>query len=297
MGKIVIVGATGKVGSKVASQLLTNGKQVVLISRSAEKLEAFKHKGAEVQAFSMLEVEKLAKALTGADVVLTMIASNHLATDFIEDQRQQADAQVAAIVKSGIKNVVNLSSVGCHVIEGNGVIQGLTEMEVKLNQLKNVNVIHLRPTFYLENTFYALGLIKHQGIYGLPIHGDKKFPMIATQDVADAIVKQLTELSFKGKSVQPILGAQDYSLSEVTEELRKAIGKDQLPYIQFSAADFTNGNKAAGGSESFADRFTELMIATDNGLLNYHERTLSNTTKTTLTDFAKNVFAPAYQYN
>lgn len=296
MGKIVIIGATGKVGSKVANQLLANKKQIVLIARNAEKLEPFKHQGAEVHAISMLEVEKLTKVLSDAEVVLTMIASNPVAVDFIEDQRQQADAQLAAIVKSGIKNVVNLSSVGCHVIEKNGVIQGLTEMEVKLNQLKNVNVIHLRPTFYLENTFYALGLIKHQGIYGLPIQGDKKFPMIATQDVAGAIVKHLTQHNFKGKSVEAILGARDYSLSEVAEELRQAIGKEQLPYIQFSASDFTNGNKAAGSSQSFADKFTELMIATDNGLLNYHERTPQNTTKTTLKEFAKSVFAPVYQH-
>lgn len=297
MKKIVIIGATGKVGSKVTSQLLAQGKQVDLIARNEDKLLPFKQKGASVHAFSVQEVDKLTKMLSGADVVLTMIASNATAADFLEDQRQQADAQIAAIVKSGIKNVVNLSSVGCHVIEGNGVIQGLTEMEVKLNQLKNVNVIHLRPTFYFENTFYALGLIKHQGIYGLPIRGDKKFPMIATQDVADTIVKYLTELNFTGKSVAPILGSQDYSLQEVTEALRHAIGKERLPYIQFSANDFTNGNKAAGSSDSFAERFTELMIATDQGLLNYHTRTASNTTKTTLNDFAKNIFAPAFQYN
>jgi uncharacterized protein YbjT (DUF2867 family) len=294
MKKIVIIGATGKVGSKVASRLLADGKEVALIARGEEKLTPFKNIGAEIHAISVLEVDKLTKVLSGADVVLTMIASNPIATDFLEDQRQQADAQINAIIKSGIKNVVNLSSVGCHVLEKNGVIQGLSEMEVKLNQLKGVNVIHLRPTFYLENTFYALGLIKHQGIYGLPIDGAKQFPMIATQDVAEVIVKYLTKVDFKGKSVQSILGAKDYSLKEVTEELRKAIGKEALPYIRFSPEDFTHGNKSAGSSESFAERFTELMIATDNGLLNYHERTAHNTTNTTLKVFAKEVFAPVY---
>lgn len=292
--KIVVIGATGKVGSKVANSLLKQGYKPILIARNAENLQPFKQKGAEVLAISMLEVDKLTAVLKGADVVVTLIVSNHLAEDFLTDQRQQADAQIEAIKNSGIKNVVNISSNGCHVAEDNGVIQGLSEMEEKLNQLQDVNVIHLRPTFYMENTFYALGLIKHQGIYGLPINGEKSFPFIATADVAKVIVEKVTTLSFKGKSVLPILGPKDYNLNEVTKAIGASIGKESLPYIQFPVADFIGGVISTGGSTDFANKFAELMVATDNGLLNTHSRNEANTTSTTIEEFAQNVFAPVY---
>ncbi len=295
MKKIVIIGAIGKVGSKVAHKLLQRGHSVTLVARNAQKLKPFVEIGAETVSLAFQQLDQLTEVLTGADVVLTMIASNHLAVDFLEEQRQQTDAQVAAIKKSGIKNVVNLSSVGCDVIEGNGILKGLTEMEVKLNQLKGINVIHLRPTFYMENAFYGIGLIKYQGIHGLPIDGDKKFPMIATEDVAIVIVDKLTALDFTGKSVFPILGPRDYNLKEMTQAMGLAIGLPALPYLEFSPDDTIGGLVQLGGSKDFAEKYVELMVATNHGLLNYHPRTKEYTTKTTLNVFAQDVFAPAYQ--
>ena len=292
---IVIIGATGKVGSKVVQHLLSQGKLVRAVGRDAAKLRPFADRGAEVVTASFAETDKLTDALVGADVVLTMVPSNHAAPDFLAEQRQAADTQVIAIRQSGIKNVVNLSSSGAHVIEGNGVLMALAEMEVKLNQLTDVNVLHLRPTFYMENAFYSLELIKHKRINGLPVNGDLAFPMIATKDVAAVIVEKLVNFSTVGKSVLPLLGPKNYTLRELTTALGTAIGLPGLPYIQFSPEDTKAGILASGGSENFADRYVELMIATDRGLLNYEQRTSLTTTPTTLTDFAEQVFAPVYQ--
>jgi uncharacterized protein YbjT (DUF2867 family) len=292
--KITIIGASGKVGSQVAQALVSLGQSPTLISRSGKGLESLKTK-ATVLNFSLTDTKQLTEALAGSDIVLTMIASNHSAEDFLEDQRAQADSQIEAIKRAGIKKVLNLSSTGCHLIENTGVLLGLTEMEVKLNQLKEVDVLHLRPTFYMENMFYALGLIKEKGIYGLPVRADKKFPMIATKDVADKIVSLLIEKQFTGKSVLPLLGPKDYSLGETTQALGQIIGKPQMPYVQFGEEDFKQGVIFTGGTPDFAQKFLELMTATDQGLLNYHLRTPESTTKTSFETFAKTVFLPAYQ--
>lgn len=291
---IVIFGATGKVGSKVAEMLLNQGQSVRLVARDAAKLQPFAKRGAVVMAAPFADIDRLTEALTGADVVLTMIPSNHIAPDFIGEQRQAADAQVTAIRRSGVKNVVNLSSSGAHVIEGNGVLTALAEMEVKLNQLTGVNVLHLRPTFFMENAFYAIGLIKDMGINGLPIDGDHAFPMIATKDVAAVLAEKLTNFTVVGKTVLPLLGPRDYTLRELTASLGMAIGQPDLPYLTFTPEDTKAGVLATGGSESFADRYVELMLATDRNLLNYEQRTAGTTTPTTLTEFAEQTFAPVY---
>jgi hypothetical protein len=62
-------------------------------------------------------------------------------------------ARWAAILHSGIKKVENLSSNGCQVTKGNSVIEGLSYMEARLNELESLNMVHLRPTFYIENFF------------------------------------------------------------------------------------------------------------------------------------------------
>ncbi|MBC7892289.1 MAG: NAD(P)H-binding protein [Sphingobacteriaceae bacterium] len=292
---IVVFGATGKVGSKVAKTLLSQGHSVRLVARDAARLQPFAEQGAVVIPALFSDTDRLNKALAGADVVLTMIPSNHLAPDFIGEQRQAADSQVAAIRASGIKNVLNLSSAGAHVPEGNGILQALAEMEVKLNELPRLNVLHLRPSYYLENAFYSLSLIKQKGINGLPIDGDRAFPMIATQDVAAVIAEKLVHFNVIGKAVLPLLGPRDYSLREFTTGLGTAIGRPDLPYVRFTPEDTKAGILASGGSERFADLYVELMVATDRGLLNFERRTPETTTPTTLSEFAERVFAPAYQ--
>ena len=294
---IVVIGATGKVGTKVSEGLLKAGHAVRLVARGEEKLLPFAKQGAEIFPISVLYVDKLTNVLKGADAVLTMIGSNDTAEDFLADQRQQADAQVAAIKQSGIRHVVNLSSVGAHTIEDNGVMRGLAEMEVLLNRLPGVNVLHLRPNYFMENAFYTIDVIKHHGINALPVKGNIAFPMIATKDVAAVAVEKLAALDFRDKSVLPILGPRDYTLQEVTQQLGKAIGKPDLPYVEILPADFIAGILAGGRSQSFAETYLEAMTATNNGLLNYEKRTPENTTLTTIEAFAKGTFAPVFHHS
>lgn len=293
MKNLVLIGATGKVGRQVTELLLGTATHLTLVARGAERLEPFRSRGATVVAMSVTDTARLTELLGKADAVLTMIASNPMAEDFLADQRAQAHSQAEAIQASGIRYVVNLSSVGCHVKEGNGVIQGLSELEVLLDNIPGLNVLHLRPSFYMENVLYAMELIRHQGIYGLPIRPEVSFPVIATHDVAAYIAARLQALDFSGSSVEPLLGPRDYSMAELAEAVGQSIGR-QVPYISFASADFVAGIRQSGATADYAQRFAELMEASDRGLLNYHPRTPQNTTPTTLQTFAETVFAPAY---
>jgi hypothetical protein len=71
-----------------------------------------------------------------------------------------ADAIVTAVKNSGVKNVVSLSSVGTHIEEFSGVVYGLRYLEQKLNAIENLNALHLRPTYFMENTFSQVPVIK-----------------------------------------------------------------------------------------------------------------------------------------
>jgi hypothetical protein len=62
--------------------------------------------------------------------------------------------------------------------EGNGIIAGLAEQEVKLNQLRDVNVLHLRPAYFMDNSLLNIKLIKEMGINGTTADPDHKIPMV-----------------------------------------------------------------------------------------------------------------------
>jgi nucleoside-diphosphate-sugar epimerase len=73
----VITGATGNIGSKTAHQLLSQGKKVRVIGRSADKLKPFVDKGADAFVGDVENADQMTKAFTGAKAVFA-IASKPL---------------------------------------------------------------------------------------------------------------------------------------------------------------------------------------------------------------------------
>src|SRR5205085_1545759 len=120
------------------------------------------------------------------------------------------------------------SSVGAHRGEKMGPVNGLFDHEQRFNKLAQVNVLHLRPTFFMENMLMNIGLIKQMGVNGTPMKPDLSISMIATQDIAAEAVRDLVALDFKGKSVKELLGQRDLTMTEATRVIGQAIGKPAL---------------------------------------------------------------------
>ncbi len=291
----VITGATGNTGKEIAAALLAAGQEVTVIGRSAERLQPLVAKGAKPAIGSLDDANFLAKTFQGAKAVYALIPPNYAAENFRAYQNRIADALVSAVKQAGVKYVVALSSVGAHLTEKAGVVQGLYDMEQKFNQLKDVHVLYLRPTYFMENLLGQIGTIKQMGIMGSPLKPDLKFPIIATKDIAAVGAKRLLALDFTGKSVQYILGARDVTNNEIATVFGKAIGKPDLKYVQFSYADAKNAMVGMGLSASAAEAMVEFMQSMNEGrALSDVRRTPENTTPTTLEAFAK-IFASIYQ--
>lgn len=289
-----ILGATGNIGSRVTEALLAKGEKVRVIARSADKLQAFATKGAEVLAGDANDTAFLTKAFTGSKAVLVMISTSFTTPDVPATQNALGESITSAIKASGVKYVVNISSVGGHTEEKTGVIAGLARQEQRLNALDGVNVLHLRPSYFFENLLGNIGMIKGMGINGSAIRGDQAFPLVATKDIAEVATKKLLALDFTGKSILPILGAKDYSMNDVTKALGAAIGKPDLNYVTFPY-DQARGAMVQGGlSESVADGYIVMSEGINTGVLNTEIRTAESTTPTTIEEFATTIFAHVY---
>jgi uncharacterized protein YbjT (DUF2867 family) len=290
----VITGATGNTGKPITLALLAAGKKVRILSRSAEKAKELTGRGAELFLGGPEDRSVLQRAVAGATAVYAMIPPDWSQPDFTAYQRRVADAIAGALSGSSVKYVVSLSSVGAHLEHNAGVVAGLHYLERKLDGLPGLNVLHLRPTYFMENTLGQIGLVKAMGVMGSPMHADRPMSMIATRDVADYAAGRLLKLDFAGRSVQYLLGRREITYSEVASVFGKAIGKPDLKYVEVPYEQLASAIMGMGATASVADNLNEFIRSFNEGkILEDAKRTQEATTPTTIEDFAK-VFADVY---
>jgi uncharacterized protein YbjT (DUF2867 family) len=199
-----------------------------------------------------------------------------------------------ALVNAGVTHVVNLSSQGAEFPRGTGPVAGLHDQEKRLNGLEDVNVLHLRCTYFMENLLTSVPLIHEHGYAGSAIRGDLKFAMIATADIAERVAGHLLARDFSGKLHYDLLGERDLSLQEAFTIIGSRIGIPDLKYIQFPYEDAARAMTAAGISRNVADLFIEMSKAINNGMFAVNRpRTAENTTPTSIETFA-DLFARVY---
>jgi uncharacterized protein YbjT (DUF2867 family) len=290
----VITGATGNTGSVIAHKLLDAKKKVRVVGRSKEKLQPFVARGAEMFIGDVHDAASLTRAFDSARAVYVMTPPDYSA-DLHEAQKKAGDAISTAILKAGVTHVVNLSSLGAHVPEGAGPISGLHLYEKKLDAIVKLNVLHLRPTYFFENFLSVIPAIKQYGALALDFRPDLRLPMIATRDIGARAADELLKLSFTGHSTRELLGPRDYTFTEVASILGKAIGNPALGYMQMPYQQIEQALMQMGMPQSTAQQLTEMTRALNEGRVTAQEkRSPENTTPTTLDQWAREVFAPAF---
>src|SRR5215467_9369729 len=291
----VILGATGNTGAAAVRALVAKREKVRAVGRDTAKITRMFGDGAEAFAADVNDARELTKALSGATAAYVMIPPQISAPDFLEAGGKISDAITEAVKASGISHVVVLSSVGGQHEAKTGPIVGLYRLEKKLATVPNLNVLALRPAFFMENFLMAIGLIHSMGFIGNGIKGDMKMPMIATKDIGQRAADALVACDFTGFQTQELLGPRDYSHDEAARILGAEIGKPKLAYQKFPAFLVEQALKQMGLPAKTAALMSEMNDAFNDGLLDPQEqRSEKNTTPTTLEVFAKEVFAPAY---
>lgn len=291
---VVITGATGNIGKKVAETLLAEGAEVRAVSRNTKRLQPLTEKGAEAWGGSLQDEAFLTEAFRGAAAVFVMIPPNHGSENLRAYQNRVGEVIFTALKNTEVNRIINLSGLGGHRPDKTGPILGLYDQEQRLNWLKDVNLVHLRPTFFMENLLNNIPQIKNQGIHGTALNGDLAIPVIAAKDVARVACKYLMELDFSGIVVRELLGQRDVSMIEMTGILAEAIGVDKLEYVHFSSEDAKDAMIEAGFSIDAAASLLELYESMNTGdVIVGTPRTEQNTTETSFEEFAE-VFARRY---
>ena len=275
--------------------LLTRGEKVRVVGRDAAKLEPFVQKGAEAFAGNVEDAGSMAKAFEGATAAYLMIPQGAHLEDYRGYQERVTDAYAAGVAQARVPCAVTLSSMGAQHAEKTGPIVGLHNMEQKLNAIGGLNVLHLRPTQFMENLFRTMSPLRSMGFLPGGSPGDVPQPWIATKDIGVYAAGRLSARDFSGSSVQEISGPRDYTWKEVAGVIGNAIGKPGLAYMQVPFMMLEPALVQMGLPKNSAALIVEMWKAMNAGLLAPEQpRTPANTTETTLETFVAEIFAPAY---
>jgi len=292
--KYVVTGSLGNISKPLAEKLVAAGHSVTIISSKAEKTSQIEALGAKAAIGSVEDIGFLTKSFTDADAVYTMVPPNFSPGNWKKYIAGIGENYAAAIKAAGVKNVVDLSSIGAHMPDGCGPVSGLYFAEKALNGLDGVNVKHLRAGFFFQNFFGNIGMIKHMGIIGGNYGEGTTLTLVHTDDIADAAAEELLGLSSKGKSIRYVIG-DEKTTNQVAAILGKAIGKPELPWIDFKDEDTFAALVQAGLSEEIAKNYAEMGAAMRNGEMTAEYKTDRPSVfgKTKLEAFAP-VFAAVY---
>ena len=293
--KYAITGAAGHISKPLALELLAAGHEVTVIGRSAENLKPLTDKGAKAAIGSVDDVAFLTSVFEGKDAVYIMVPPNYGATDVKGYIHSVGKNFAAAIKASGVKNAVNLSSVGAHLADGAGPINGLHRGEEELNKLDGVNILHLRPAYFYYNLYASLDLIKNMNIIGGNFNlAPGRFPIVHPSDIAAVAAKALVALDFKGHS-HVYIASDEVGTEQIATEIGNAIGKPGLPWVQFPDDQALQGMLAAGLGESLATNYVEMGAGMNSGSIyeDYFKQPSRILGKTKLKDFAVE-FAAVY---
>ncbi len=293
---IVVTGATGNIGSKLIDHLTGRGLRVRAVARGAGKLAG--KPGVEPRAGDAADAAFLTEAFAGAEAVFAMIPPDvtpATAADLRRAQNRLGEALARALVDAKVPRVVQLSSVGAHLAEGAGVVQGLYDHEQRLARaLAGVPVVQLRAGYFMENLVGQIPVIKNMGVIAAAVRGDAPIAMIATRDIAQAAADELTG-GWTGHRVRYLLGPRDVTYNEAASIIGKAIGRP-VNYVQAPPEQVRQAMLGMGLGAGFVDAILEFTRALNDGrALADARRTAESTTPTTFESFASEVFAPAFR--
>jgi uncharacterized protein YbjT (DUF2867 family) len=289
-----IMGATGHIGHHLTEELLKKGHQVRALGRDARKLQELKTKGAEILSGDFTDSSLLFKAFKECNAVFSFIPPGLNADDMEVFREKTAEAIAQAIAKARVSYVLNLSSIGANLSSGNGPIKELHHQEERLNSIENLNVLHFRPGFFMENFQMFIPSIKNSEMIATAIENDLPIPMVATSDIALKISEFLDALKFTGSTVFEFVGPRDMTMAEATKVIGKAIGKPDLKYTQLSYEQAEEKMIASGMTHQIAKLMVEMHRAFNERKIRLTQQmTAEHKGKTTMEEFSK-IFSQIY---
>lgn len=206
--RVVLVGASGFVGSKILQELVNRGHSVKAIARDISKLPRMKH--VECESLDINETDKFVNAINAADAVISAYNAGWNNANLYEDFLRGSMAIEKAVMAAGTKRFIVVGGAGSlYDKDGNQFVDGADfPSQIKPGATAARDYFnHLKQNLILNWTFFSPALEMHPGTSGVrkgtyriglnePVFNDEGRSILSAEDVAVAIVDELEHPHF-----------------------------------------------------------------------------------------------------
>ncbi len=203
--KLLIFGSTGGTGRELVKQALENGHTVTAFARTPEKLD-ITHQNLLVVMGDVLDSAPVERAVEGQDAVISALGTPAMTKNTTRSEGTQNI--IRAMEKLGVRRLVSLSSMGIgdsrdmlpfhykYILVPLFLRQGFVEHELQDDRIKQSQT---------EWTIVRPGAVTNgdrTGVYrhGLPVSDKTIKAKISRADVADFMLKQLSDNTYLHKA-------------------------------------------------------------------------------------------------
>jgi uncharacterized protein YbjT (DUF2867 family) len=188
----IILGGTGHVGKATAQALLDRGERVTVVTRSAEKAEDLRLRGATVAVADILDTEAVKAVFRKGRRLYALNPPAPPDTDTDAEEKRTIAAILSAIEGSGLEKIVGHSTYGARKGENIGDLGTLFELEEGLRN-QPIPTSILRAAYYMTNWDMSVETARSDGTLPSFLPPDFRLAMVAPQDLGQAAADLLTE--------------------------------------------------------------------------------------------------------
>ncbi len=289
---VVITTPTGNIGSQVLKDLLSNRESIRVITRDPNRLEPETRNRVEIVVGSHGDGAVVNRAFQDADSVFWVVPPDPRAASVETAYVDFARPAAKALRQQGVKRVVGVSALGRGTPWATHA--GLATASFAMDDLiasSGVSYRALTMPSFMDNLLRQFEAITKNGVFALPIDGDRKLPSAATCDVARVAARLLLDHSWTGVASVPVLGPEDLSYNDMARALSEVLGRP-VRFERISNDAFKARLMGRGMSDAMAQGNVDMWIAKGNGIDNAVKRTPESSTPTTFRDWAWQVLRP-----
>lgn len=223
---ILVAGATGSVGSRIARSLLADDEPVRALARPTADTTSLRGAGAEVVVGDLKDRASLARACAGVRALVTTASASKRGDDSIENVDLQGNLSlIDAARDAGVEHFVLLSTVGASPQSPLPVFRAKGEAEAHLKS-SGMEWTVLQPTPFMDVWF---GMLVELPLFsGQPVtlvgESRRRHSFIAEHDVAAFAVAALGHPEARHRTLE-IGGPEAVTFREVVHAYEAAMGR------------------------------------------------------------------------
>lgn len=231
--RIVIGGAAGNVGHRVAEHVTRSGAEAVLLVRNPASISPSLAATAHIATVDMADAAAVVAASQGADALFWLIPPFAGAPDWAQWYAAVGGAGAAALRENQIPRAVLVSSLGAGMAPGLSTVSYIGDAERRLNETA-ASVVHLRPGYFMQNFLLQAEAIRDRGIVLFPFAKDHDIPFVSATDIAAAAAQYLLSAEWAGQWTRNLMGPANLTLPEcsaiISEEWQRPVAYRRQPY-------------------------------------------------------------------